>query len=82
MSVHIVKLSKEGRILIPAAIRTGLGLSEGSQLGIRIDNGEIRLFDKSQALRKAQALASKYKKPNENVVDEFLAERRVQAARE
>jgi AbrB family looped-hinge helix DNA binding protein len=82
MSVHIVKLSKEGRILIPAAIRTGLGLSEGSQLGIRIDNGEIRLFDKSQALRKAQALALKYKKTDESVVDEFLAERRVQAARE
>jgi AbrB family looped-hinge helix DNA binding protein len=82
MSIHSVKLSKEGRVLIPAIIRTDLGLHEGSQLSLRVENGEIRLFDKVQALRKAQALASKFKKPNESVVDEFLNDRRNQAVGE
>jgi AbrB family looped-hinge helix DNA binding protein len=82
MLVHSVKLSKDGRVLIPAVIRANLGLQEGSQLTLRVENGEIRLFDKVQALRKAQALASKFKKSKESVVDEFLNDRRKQTTGE
>lgn len=82
MQVHTVKLSKEGRVLIPAEVRADLGLQEGMSLSLRVENGEIRLFDRAQALRRAQAIARKFKKPGESVVDQFLNERRVAAARE
>jgi AbrB family looped-hinge helix DNA binding protein len=82
MEVHHVKVSKEGRILIPAIVRADLGLQEGSGLSLRVENGEIRLYDRAQALRRAQAIAQKFKKPGESVVDEFLKERRAEASRE
>ncbi len=82
MDVHHVKVSKEGRILIPATVRADLGLHEGSGLSLRVENGEIRLYDRAQALRRAQEIAQKYKKPGESVVDEFLRERRAASTRE
>ncbi len=81
MDVHQVKLSKEGRILIPAEVRVGLGLHEGIALSLKVENGEIRLYDRSQALRRSQAIAKKYKKPGESVVDELLKERRAESRR-
>ncbi len=82
MQIHTVKLSREGRVLIPAEVRAGLGLGEGTQLSLVVQNGEIRLFDRAQALRRARDIARKYKKPGESVVDELLRERRVEAGRE
>lgn len=82
MQVHNVKVSREGRVLIPADVRADLGLGEGSNLSLRVQDGEIRLFDRAQALRRAQQIMAKYKKPGESIVDEFLRERREEAARE
>jgi AbrB family looped-hinge helix DNA binding protein len=78
MEVHQVKVTKEGWILIPAIVLADLGLHEGSGLSLRVENGEIRLYDRSRALRKAQEIAQKFKKPGKSVVDEFLKERRAQ----
>ena len=63
MQAHAVKLSREGRVLIPVDVRAELGLSEGATLSLRVQDGEIRLFDRAQALRRAQQIAAKYKKP-------------------
>jgi hypothetical protein len=59
-----------------------LGLREGSGLSLRVENGEIRIYDQAQALRRAQAIAKKYKKTGKSVVDELLAERRIQSRNE
>jgi AbrB family looped-hinge helix DNA binding protein len=82
MQYHTVKVSKEGRVLLPVSIRTDLGLREGSTLSLRVENGETRLFDKAQALRRAQAIASQYKKSNGSVVEDLLKNRRDQVNRE
>ncbi len=82
MQVHSVKLSREGRVLIPAEVRASLGLSQGSSLSLRVQDGEIRLFDRAQALRRAQQIMAKYKNPGESVVDELLRDRREEAERE
>jgi AbrB family looped-hinge helix DNA binding protein len=81
MEAHTVKLSKDGPILIPAAVRAKLGLHGGTSLRLRIEGGEIRLASISQALLRAQNIAQKYKKPGEDVVDEFLKDRRIEAER-
>lgn len=82
MQIHNVKLSREGRVLIPAEVRADLGLREGMLLTLSVQDGEIRLFDRAQALRRARDIARKYKKPGESVVDELLRERRMEAGRE
>ncbi len=82
MQSHTVKLSREGRVLIPADVRVTLGLAEGASLSLRVQDGEIRLVDRAQALRRAQQIAAKYKKPGESVVGELLRERRADAAKE
>ena len=79
MQSHTVKLSREGRVLIPVDVRADLGLSEGVSLSLRVQDGEIRLFDRSQALTRAQAIARKYKTPGESIVDQFISERRAEA---
>lgn len=81
MEAHTVKLSKDGRILIPAAVRAKLGLHGGTALRLRIEGGEIRLSSIGQALLIAQEIAQRYKKPDEDVVDEFLKDRRIEAGR-
>ena len=82
MQAYAVKLSREGRVLIPVDVRVELGLSEGSTLSLRVQDGEIRLFDRAQSLRRAQQIAAKYKKPGESVVDELINERKQAATRE
>jgi hypothetical protein len=59
-----------------------MGLSEGSHLSLSVQDGEIRLFDRAQALRRARDIARKYKKSGNSVVDELLQERRAEAGRE
>lgn len=82
MEIHTVKLSREGRVLIPAEVRAAMGLSAGVHLSLAIQDGEIRLFDRAHALQRARDIARKYKKPGESVVDELLNERRAEAGRE
>ena len=82
MQIHTVKLSREGRVLIPAEVRAAMGLSEGSHLSLAVQDGEIRLFDRAQELRRARDVARMYKQPGDSVVDELLHERRAEVARE
>ena len=82
MQYHLVKLSREGRVLIPAEVRAELGLGEGTNLNLAVVDGEIRLFDRAHALKRAREIARKYKKPGHSVVEELLRERRAEAGRE
>ena len=82
MQYRLVKLSREGRVLIPAEVRSELGLSEGTSLRLAVENGEIRLFDRAHALKRAREIARKYKKPGQSAVDDLLRERRIEAKRE
>lgn len=68
--------------MIPHRFRESLGLSEGSEVIVRMEDGELRLSTPMQALKQAQQALSLLKKPGECVVDEFLAERKQEAARE
>jgi AbrB family looped-hinge helix DNA binding protein len=76
------KLGEGGRVVIPAEIRQMLGLKTGSQVLLRVEDGELHLLTSRQAVKRAQALARPYIEPGVSVVDELIAERRVEAARE
>lgn len=75
------KMDRAGRLLLPQRFRTELGLGEGSEVLLRVEDGEIRLTTRSAALKKAQAAMQAFK-PADSVVDSFLADRRAEALRE
>jgi AbrB family looped-hinge helix DNA binding protein len=74
-------IGKDGRVVIPAAARAQMELGENGLVFARLKEGELHLVSPKVSTRKVQAIASKYKKPGESVVDEFIAERRAAAAR-
>jgi AbrB family looped-hinge helix DNA binding protein len=77
-----LKLGEAGRLVIPAALRREMGVEPGDDLLLRVEEGELRIIGRMQAIRRFQARAQQFKKPGESVVDEFIAEREAEAARE
>ena len=76
------RMSKEGRVLIPAELRHALGLQAEEPLQVYVVDGELRIVSRRQGIRRAQAIAAKVRQPGASVVDEFLADKRTAAARE
>ena len=76
------RMSKEGRVLIPAELRQALGLQAEEPLQLYVVDGELRIVSRRQGIRRAQAIAAKARQPGVSVVDEFIAEKRADASRE
>ena len=76
-----VSLGRQGRLVIPAALRRSLGLSEGGTLMARQEEG--RLVPEKPEASKQRLRARFARVPAERqLVDDLLAERRQQALRE
>lgn len=71
-----LKISRDGRILIPVDMREAIGLGDDARVTARVEAGELRLVCPALAVRQIQARMRKYKKPGESIVDRFLADRR------
>lgn len=73
-----VKMSANGRLVLPKEVRKALGVKGDARLIVTIENGQITLAPMSSIVEKIQRMY------RENVVhdmssDEFLAERRAEA---
>ena len=77
-----VVLGESGRIVLPAAIRKELGLKPGDRLTVISDGGAIRILSRKMALQNIQADIVRSRGTLTGLLDEFLAERRQEAARE
>ena len=82
MSHHLINLSDNGRVLIPAEIRKSLNLKAGDQLVMSVTDGEIRLVPQSEAIKRAQDKIAQYVDPSRLLSDELIQERREEAKRE
>lgn len=82
MSEYTANLTKEGRVLIPSAIRQALGLRPGEPLSISVVDGEVRIVGRLAALRRMQQRLAHLRDPDHPAVDELLRERREAASRE
>jgi AbrB family looped-hinge helix DNA binding protein len=80
--MHATRMSKEGRVLIPAELRKSLGLSADEPLSVYEKDGELRIVSRLRALRLMQQRMAKFKRPGRSVVDELIRERREEAARD
>ena len=76
------KVSEGGRVVIPAELRARHGIAIGDSLVWVEDEQGLSLVTPRAALRRAQQLAAKYKRPGVDEVDEFIRDKRAEAARE
>lgn len=77
-----VEIGAAGRVVIPAAFREKIGLAEGDRLLAKLVDGEIHLLTKEVALRNARKILKEYVPKGVSLVDELIADRRREAAKE
>jgi AbrB family looped-hinge helix DNA binding protein len=82
MNEFVVKLGSNGRLVIPAAVRRALGVTEGDDLSLALVDDELRVTTISAAVRRAQRLMAQRVPAERSLADELIAERRAAAARE
>ncbi|MYE82443.1 MAG: AbrB/MazE/SpoVT family DNA-binding domain-containing protein [Gammaproteobacteria bacterium] len=77
-----VRIDAAGRIVIPAEMRRSLGIRDGQDLTVSLEKDGITLRTLALARARVRAIARAHRKGQESVVDEFIAERRAEAAHE
>ena len=83
MTEHLrVRMSENGRLVIPSAFRKALGISGGAEILLHLDEDGIRITTTKLRIARAQRIVRKYIKPGVSLVDELLAERRAEARKE
>ena len=80
MNAITLTVSANGRVVIPARIRSELGLRSGEKVVARICDGALVLEPVSVAIKRAQAFVQRRAGSGPSPVDELLAERRQAAA--
>src|SRR5215213_1361776 len=77
-----VELGAGGRLVIPAKMRAALGMAVGDRLNVRLEGGELRIYTYKEGLRRVQEMMQGLVPRDVSLVDELIAERRREAAKE
>lgn len=77
-----IRIDRQGRAVIPAALRRSLDLEPGDTLAARVENGQLVLEKPDHVLARLQAEFAAAVPAGVSLVDELIAERRAEAARE
>ena len=80
--VYRAKLNDEGRLVIPAACRKRLGMSPGQELLLQISEQGLLVYTQDLAVKRLQDWVTARVPPGVSIVDELIADRRDEAARE
>ena len=81
METTTAKLGQSGRIVLPAKFRKSMDVKPGDDLILRLEDGELRIFTRRQAIKRAQGML-KHLAPGRSLSEELIQERRAEAARE
>ncbi len=83
MSSVFAKISKTGRLSIPAQLRKAVGLERGGDVVVELDGSDIRIRTVDEVVSRAQALTRRLlgDKPDASL-EAFLAQRRREGERE
>ncbi len=76
-----VSIKPDGRILVPAQLRRSFGATPEEALVARVEDGRLIIERRADAVRRLQERFSVVT-PGVSLVDELLAERRVEVERE
>ena len=78
-----MRMTENGRVVIPASIRKTLGIRPGDEIVLRVEDDELRIATVRNRIRQAQKLVRRYLKPGDrSMSDELIAERREAAMHE
>jgi AbrB family looped-hinge helix DNA binding protein len=77
-----IRLSPNGRVVIPAAIREEMGLQPGESLLMDVEDGVLRIESYRARIRRIQQSLARLIPPGRCLSDELIAERREEARRE
>lgn len=75
------KITEGGRIVIPIEYRRALQLETGDEMLVTLNEGEIVIIPRKEALKRAQQIVSHYCS-SPSLADELIVERRIEAQNE
>ena len=81
MTVIDLNIAANGRMVLPKSVREAMGLHGPAKLTVIVDEQGVRLESPHQRVERARALYRDAVK-NPRTVDDFLRDRRAEAARE
>ena len=76
------KLNANGRVVIPAAVRKALDFRPGDELIMRVEDGELHLSTRRQALAGRERMIGQYIPSDEDLTQSLIDDRRREAERE
>jgi len=82
MQTIMVSLGKSGRLVIPAPFRRALGIEAGDELVLTLDEGQLHITTREQAVSRAQEAVRQRVRFGASLVDELFEERRAEARSE
>ena len=82
MGVMGAKIQDGGRLVVPVELRRQLGLQTGTDVVMDVVDGSLRIRTMQQVIKDVQAIVRRYVPEGVSLVDELIAERRLEAMRE
>lgn len=82
ISQALSKMHSGGRLVVPSHIREALHINVGDHVLMRVEDGELRVIPKMEAIRRAQQLIAQHIPASVSLVDELIADRRAEVAKE
>jgi AbrB family looped-hinge helix DNA binding protein len=76
------RINENGRIVIPAVIRKGMGLKLGDSVVMSLEDGVLRIEPQKARIRRVPQSLSKLIPADRVLSEEIIAERREEARRE
>lgn len=76
------KLNANGRIVIPAAVRKALDLRPGDELVMRVEDGQLLLSTRRQALARARRMIREYIPERDDLTQSLIDDRHEEAKAE
>lgn len=77
-----LKVNENGRVVIPLEYRRALGIRAGDEVILTWKDDEIRITTMQRRIERAQKHVRKYVKRGVSLVDELIADRRREVARD
>jgi bifunctional DNA-binding transcriptional regulator/antitoxin component of YhaV-PrlF toxin-antitoxin module len=77
-----IAMAANGRLVIPASVRSELGMRGGGSFIARVERGQLRLEPIQAAVSRAQAMVRRYVPAGVSLVDELSEDRRREAGDE
>ena len=79
---NVSRVAEGGRIVIPARFRKALRLKTGDSVILQLENQEVRLYSRAEALRRAQDRVARAVPRGKSLAAELITERRREAVRD